>query len=195
MAVQAVPISESHRPAEFEDHLAEHMPALYRVALHLTRNRADAQDLLQDVYVRALRFHNRFEPGTYMKPWLMTILRNTFINGYRRRSRRPHEIGLAAAEHVTEDTAVPGLGFTPNELPQKHPLEFVSDETRAALDRLSESHRGILIMADVQQMTYRQIAEALDCPMGTVMSRLHRGRRLVRKALAQSAAARAAGRC
>ena len=76
-------------------------------------------------------------------------------------------------------------------LHEKHPLEFVSDETRAALDALSESHRGILIMADMQEMTYRQIADALDCPMGTVMSRLHRGRRLVRRALAKNSSANA----
>ena len=190
MAVQAV--SETPRSIEFEGHLAEHMAALYRVALHLTRNRADAQDLLQDAYVRALRFHDRFQPGTYIKPWLMTILRNTFINNYRRRNRRPLEIGLSAAEHVAEEAAFPGLGYTPSELPEKHPLEFVSDETRAALDGLSESHRGILIMADMQEMTYRQIADALDCPMGTVMSRLHRGRRLVRQALARNAPAGAA---
>ncbi len=192
MAVQAV--SETPRSIDFEEHLEEHMPALYRVALQLTRNRADAQDLLQDAYVRALRFHDRFQPGTYIKPWLMTILRNTFINNYRRRNRRPHEIGLAAAEHIAEETPVPGLGYTPSELPERHPLEFVSDETRAALDALSESHRGILIMADMQEMTYRQIAEVLDCPMGTVMSRLHRGRRLVRKALTKGVPAGAANR-
>jgi len=183
MGVVAV-VSDEARSLEFEEHLVANMPALYRAALHLTRNRADAQDLLQDVYVRALRFHHRYQPGTYIKPWLMTVLRNTFINEYRRRSRRPAEIDLAAAEQLPGDNPVPGLGFMPQEFPETHPLECLSDATRAAMDELSDAHRGILVMADMKDMSYREIAEALDCPMGTVMSRLHRGRRLVRQALA-----------
>jgi RNA polymerase sigma-70 factor (ECF subfamily) len=178
-------VAESTRSLEFEEHLAANMPVLYRAALHLTRNRADAQDLLQDVYVRALRFHHRYQPGTYIKPWLMTILRNTFINEYRRRGRRPAELELTAVEHLPAEPPVPGLGFVPQEFPESHPLECLSDATRAAMDELSDAHRGILVMADMKDMSYREIAEALDCPMGTVMSRLHRGRRLVRQALAE----------
>jgi RNA polymerase sigma-70 factor (ECF subfamily) len=184
-------VAENTRSLEFEEHLAANMPVLYRAALHLTRNRADAQDLLQDVYVRALRFHHRYQPGTYIKPWLMTILRNTFINEYRRRGRRPAEVELSAVEHLPVEPPVPGLGFMPQEFPDTHPLECLSDATRAAMDELSDAHRGILVMADMKDMSYREIAEALDCPMGTVMSRLHRGRRLVRQALAaQQRAAR-----
>ena len=178
-------VTENTRSLEFEELLAANMPVLYRAALHLTRNRADAQDLLQDVYVRALRFHHRYQSGTYIKPWLMTILRNTFINEYRRRGRRPAELELAAIEHLPAEPPVPGLGFMPQEFPETHPLECLSDATRAAMDELSDAHRGILVMADMKDMTYREIAEALDCPMGTVMSRLHRGRRLVRQALAE----------
>lgn len=190
MAVQAA-VSETARSAEFEEHLAANMPVLYRAALHLTRNRADAQDLLQDVYVRALRFHHRYQPGTYIKPWLMTILRNTFINEYRRRGRRPVELELTVAEQLPAERPVPGLGYVPEEFPDANPLECLSDATRAAMDGLSDAHRGILVMADMKDMSYREIAEALECPMGTVMSRLHRGRRLVRQALAaQQQAAR-----
>lgn len=178
-------VAENLRSEEFEEHLAGNLPALYRAALHLTRNRADAQDLLQDVCVRALRFHHRYQPGTYIKPWLMTILRNTFINEYRRRGRRPAEVELKAVEHLPAEMPVTDLGFVPQDFPDTHPLECLSDATRAAMDELSEAHRGILVMADMKDMSYREIAEVLDCPMGTVMSRLHRGRRLVRQALVE----------
>lgn len=176
-------VEPTERNAEFERHLSSHMDVMYSAALHLTRNSADAKDLLQDAMVRALRFHDRYEPGTYLKAWLLTILRNTFINNYRRRSRRPLEVELRDAELITRAGPDREMGFVPKATRAEDLLECLGDETRTAIDALPETHRRTVIMADLQDMTYREIAVELGCPLGTVMSRLHRGRRLLRDAL------------
>jgi len=171
------------RPQAFEDELLKHLDAMYTVALRLTRNPTDAQDLLQDAVVRALRFHHKFKEGTYLKAWLLTILRNTFINDYRRRLRRPTVndwAGLEAVPNMAED---PAMGYYPEELKAKHVLETLDANIRIAVDKLPDGHRQTLIMADLQDMSYREIADVMKCPLGTVMSRLHRGRRLLREAL------------
>ena len=181
MAAEAV--DAGGRDAEFERELSAHMDVMYAAALHLTRNAADAKDLLQDAMVRALRFHDRYQPGTYLKAWLLTILRNTFINNYRRRSRRPLEVELKDAEFVTRAGPDREMGFVPKATRAEDLLECLGDETRIAIEALPETHRRTVIMADLQDMTYREIAVELGCPLGTVMSRLHRGRRLLRDAL------------
>jgi RNA polymerase sigma-70 factor (ECF subfamily) len=181
MAAEAV--DAGGRDAEFEQQLVAHMDVLYGAALHLTRNAADAKDLLQDTMVRALRFHDRYRPGTYLKAWLLTILRNTFINNYRRKARRPLEVELTDAEFVPEAGPDRDMGFVPKTSRAEDLLECLGDETRSAIEALPETHRRTVIMADLQDMSYREIAAELDCPLGTVMSRLHRGRRLLRDSL------------
>jgi RNA polymerase sigma-70 factor (ECF subfamily) len=171
------------RDAKFERELVEHMDVMYAAALHLTRNSADAKDLLQDALVRALRFHDRYRPGTYMKAWLLTILRNAFINSYRRKSRRPAETELSGWEFPRPESADPDMAFFPKAVRAEEILEHLGDETRTAIDTLSEVHRRTVIMADLQDLSYKEIAAELDCPLGTVMSRLHRGRRLLRESL------------
>ncbi len=179
-----VGVSEAvERDAEFERQLVEHMDVLYAAALHLTRNAADAKDLLQDAMVRALRFHDHYRPGTYLKAWLLTILRNTFINNYRRKARRPMEVELADAEIAPEVGADREMGFVPASRRAEDLLEFLGDATRKAIEALPDTHRRAVIMADLQDMSYKEIAAELECPLGTVMSRLHRGRRLMREML------------
>lgn len=168
---------------EFETQLLEHMDALYSVALRLTRNAADAQDLLQDAVVKALRFHDKFKKGTYLKAWLLTILRNTFINDYRKRSRRPPKAEWAAVELIPNMEADRDVGYLPRELARKNVLELLNDDVRLAVESLPEGHRRTVIMADLEDMSYKEIADAMNCPLGTVMSRLHRGRRLLRESL------------
>ncbi len=181
MAMEAVEAIE--RDAEFERQLVEQIDVLYPAALHLTRNAADAKDLLQDTMVRALRFHDRYRPGTYIKAWLLTILRNTFINNYRRKARRPFEVELTDAEFMPEAGPDREMGFVPKASRAEDLLECLGDATRSAIEALPETHRRTVIMADLQDMSYREIAAELDCPLGTVMSRLHRGRRLLRDSL------------
>lgn len=171
------------RPEFFEKAVVEHMDTLYTVALRLTRNSADARDLQQDALVRALRFHDKFKQGTYIKAWLLTILRNTFINDYRKKARRPAQVELSGAEQITSYEADQGMGYFPRELRSQHILEFLGDEVRRAVEELPEGHRRTVIMADLHDMSYKEIAEEMQCPLGTVMSRLHRGRRLMRESL------------
>ncbi len=174
---------EQLRPEEFEQEIIQHMDAMYAVALKLTKNAADARDLQQDALVRALRFHHKFQKGTYIKAWLMTILRNTFINDYRKKSRRPMLVEWTGFEPLPPRKGDRDMEYVPVNVKSNDVLEFLNDDVRGAVDSLPEGHRRTVIMADLQDMTYREIADELDCPLGTVMSRLHRGRRLLRDAL------------
>ena len=171
------------RSEAFDREIVEHMETLYGVALRLTRDPADARDLQQDALVRALRFRDKFKEGTYAKAWLLTILRNIFINEYRKKARRPTQVELSGAEHLTSNETDKDMGYFPRELKSHHILEYLGDEVRHAVDSLPEQHRRTLIMADLQDMSYKEIAEEMECPLGTVMSRLHRGRRLMRELL------------
>lgn len=172
------------RSPEYEALVLEQMNVLYAVAISLTRNDADAADLVQNTIVKALRFHGRFEKGTYIKAWLLTILRNTFINDYRQKARRPIHVELSGTEPATSayspDPVVRHTGGTPT---SSELLELVGDEVKAAVDSLPEGFRTAVLMADLEGRSYKEIAEELDCPLGTVMSRIYRGRRRLRDQL------------
>ncbi len=176
--------SDRERSQEFEDDLVTHMNAFYLQALKFTQNPTDAQDLLQDSITRALRFHNRYQKGTYFKAWMMTIIRNTFINDYRKKARRPKTVEWSGFDPTPAESPDPDMGYFPGELKSRHILEYLNEDIREAVEALPEGHRRTVIMADLQSMSYREIADEMDCPLGTVMSRLHRGRRLLREALA-----------
>ncbi len=171
------------RSKEFERLVLEHLDMLYAVALRLTRNPTDAQDLTQNTIVKALRFHNRFKDGTYIKAWLLTILRNTFINEYRRRVRRPDFVELTGSEAAVNTSPDPDIAFEPAEDSSTDLLELLDDEVKEAVESLPEDFRLAVIMADLKNKSYKEIAEAMDCPLGTVMSRLYRGRKLLRQRL------------
>ncbi|MCP4643803.1 MAG: sigma-70 family RNA polymerase sigma factor [bacterium] len=159
------------------------MDMLYGVALRLTRNAADAQDLTQNTVVKALRFHAKFETGTYIKAWLLTILRNTFINEYRRKARRPTFVELSGAEPAADTSPDPNVGYEPSSDNSSELLELLEDEVREAIESLPEDFRQAVIMADLEDLSYKDIAERMGCPLGTVMSRLYRGRKLMREQL------------
>ena len=174
---------ETPRSAEYEKLVLEHVDMLYAVALSLTRNPTDAEDLTQNTLVKALRFHEKFREGTYIKAWLLTILRNTFINEYRRRARRPAFVELTGAEAAPEtgperDLPVPVQGPDSSEL-----LELLDDKVRLAIETLPLDFRQAVVMADLEERSYKEIADMMGCPIGTVMSRLFRGRRLLREQL------------
>ncbi|NIA15978.1 MAG: sigma-70 family RNA polymerase sigma factor [Nitrospiraceae bacterium] len=172
------------RSPEFEGLVLEHMNVLYAVAVRLTRNDADAADLVQNTVVKALRFHARFKKGTHIKAWLLTILRNTFINDYRQKARRPIHVALSGTEPATAAYSPdPVVRSTTGKPTSSELLELVNDEVKGAVDSLPKDFRAAVLMADLEGRSYKEIAEALDCPLGTVMSRIYRGRRLLRERL------------
>jgi RNA polymerase sigma-70 factor (ECF subfamily) len=146
--------------------------ALYRAALRLTRQPSDAEDLVQDTYVRALRFKRQFEPGTNLKAWLYTILHNTWRNSRRQAGRSPIEVD----SEVVEQAAAPGEPDTPESALLRATLDA---DLQAALDGLPAAFREAVWLRDVDEFTYAEIASMLDIPIGTVMSRISRGRRLL----------------
>jgi RNA polymerase sigma-70 factor (ECF subfamily) len=175
-------IGLSQRSKEFEEQVLEHIDMLHAVALRLTRNAADAEDLTQNTLVKALRFHDKFKEGTFIKAWLLTILRNTFINEYRKRSRTPLSVELTGAE-----AAEPATPSAANDDRVQNMLELLDDEVREAVESLPDDFRHAVIMADLEEKSYKDIAEFMGCPIGTVMSRLYRGRKILREKLSHYA--------
>jgi RNA polymerase sigma-70 factor (ECF subfamily) len=175
--------------AYFTDVAMQHMPGLYSAALRMTRNPADAEDLVQETYLKAYRSYGSFEEGTNLRAWLYRILTNTYINSYRAAQRRPEVTdvedlylykrlsasGGTAAGRSAEDEALDG---------------FTDDDVKAALEALPEAFRMAVLLADVEGFSYKEISEITDVPIGTVMSRIHRGRRALQKALHEVAEAR-----
>jgi RNA polymerase sigma-70 factor (ECF subfamily) len=172
---------------EFEADALQHLDALYAHGLRLTRSPSDAEDLVQDTFVKALRFYDRFERGTNLKAWLLRIQFNSFVNKYRRRAK---ENSIAESmSHEPAGEATMGRGALRALLdPHSAMLRpVVSAEIQAVLEQLPEDHRTVVILADVEELSYKEIAEIMSCPIGTVMSRLHRARRTLQEKLAEHA--------
>ncbi len=172
-------------PANFADEAMPYMSALYSAALRMTRNPSDAEDLVQETYLRAYRGFGGFREGTNLKAWLYKILTNTFINQYRARKRRPAESDLDESEDWALYQRIGGLeAVEANLTPEMEVLDVLPDEeVKAALESLPEQFRLAVILCDVEEFSYKEIAEILDVPIGTVMSRIHRGRKLLQKRL------------
>ena len=168
--------------ARFERDAMPLMPNMYTAALRLTRNPSEAEDLVQEAYLRAFRGFKGFEEGTNLKAWLYRILTNTFINTYRKKQRQPATV---SSDDVDEWYLYDKLGPEGAEKSAEASVldKMPDEEVRAALDSLPEQFRMAVWLADVEGFSYKEIAEILDVPIGTVMSRLHRGRRALEKAL------------
>lgn len=171
--------------ATFADQAMEFMPALYSAALRMTRSPSDAEDLVQETYLRAYRGFGSFEQGSNLKAWLYKILTNTFINIYRARKRRPEVSDIEDIEELylyrrLGVAAGSGSGQSAEDVALER---FTDDDVKEALESLPESFRMTVLLADVEGFSYREIADIMDVPIGTVMSRLHRGRRALQKAL------------
>ncbi|MBI2168255.1 MAG: sigma-70 family RNA polymerase sigma factor [Actinobacteria bacterium] len=179
-------------PARFADLALPYMGQLYSAALRMTRNPADAEDLVQETYLRAYRGFGGFEEGTNLKAWLYKILTNAFINEYRKAKRRPDEVGFDDVEDLYLYRRLgPHEASRAGGSPEAQILEGIPEaEVKEALESLPEQFRLAVILADVEGFHYKEIAEILDIPIGTVMSRLHRGRKLLQKALWDFAEAR-----
>ncbi len=173
--------------AEFEDLALAHLEPLYSAALRLTKNERDAEDLVQDTCMRAYRFFDKFERGTNIKAWLFKILTNTFINRYRRKVKERTVVEGSEREAVQEQfVSRDATDFAAN--PEQYFFDrLLSDDVLRAIDALPIDFRLVVILADLQEFSYKEIAEILDCPVGTVMSRLFRGRKLLQKTLREYA--------
>src|SRR5690349_16406001 len=164
--------------SKFAELAMPYMSALYAAALRMTRNPSDAEDLVQETFLRAYRGFGGFEQGTNLKAWLYRILTNTFINQYRAKKRRFDESELDEAEDLYLYRRLGGLeAATLGRSAEDELMDWFTDaEVKAAVEALPEQFRMAVLLADIEGFSYKEIAEILDIPIGTVMSRLHRGR-------------------
>ena len=163
--------------------------ALYNTAYRMTRNAEDAEDLVQESYLKAYRYYDKFEEGTNFKAWLFKILKNTFINNYRKKQQVPPQSDFAEIEDSFESQLSEEVTRQMRS-PEEELLENVLDQdVQQALDTLSPDYRMAVILADLEGFSYKEIAEILELPVGTVMSRLFRGRKLLEAAMLKYARA------
>lgn len=174
---------------EFERAILDHAPSLMAVACRLGRNRAEAEDLVQDTLVKALRARGQYESGTNLKAWLLKILKNTFINRYRRSGLEKTILEGPDADPLA-DGWIGASTLRAMRDPEGQALRSViGEEIVRALDAMPEEFRMVVVLADVEELSYKEIADLMGCPIGTVMSRLHRGRRLLKSSLVEHARA------
>jgi RNA polymerase sigma-70 factor (ECF subfamily) len=172
------------RRTEFEDTALVHLDALYGAACRLTRNSRDAEDLVQETVLRAYRFWETFEKDSNCKAWLLRILTNTFINEYQRKKRSRQVLDAATAEQSATDGVLVHEAAHSQRSPEAMLVErSVSDDVQRALDGLPDDFRIAVVLCDIEGMSYKEIADAMGTPVGTVMSRLFRGRRLLQASL------------
>ena len=175
------PAALEERQRRFEEEALPHLDGMFGAAMRLTRNPSDAEDLLQETFLRAFSAYDSFEPGTNLKAWLYRILMNTYISSYRKQKRSPQTVSSDEVEdfslyrHIIDDG-----GRTP----EAEVLASIPDEeVKNALEELPEQFRMAVLLADVEGFSYKEIADITDTSIGTVMSRLHRGRKALQKAL------------
>ena len=171
----------------FEAEVRPHLDALYSTALRLTRSPVDAEDLVQDTLVRAYRFYDRFEAGTNFKAWLLRIQMNAFVNRYRRAARERQvfdgPMATPVGEGVMSRSTMRGLVDPVGDAQRR----IIAQEINRAFEELSDDARAMVLLADVEELSYKEIADVIGCPIGTVMSRLHRARKQLQISLQQHA--------
>jgi len=173
------------RRQRFEQQMLPHLDSLYRTAYSMTKNAGDAEDLVQDTYLRAYQFFDQFQGGTNARAWLFRILTNLYINTYRRRTREPERVSYDELEDFFLYNRLNDANTThTGDSPEARVVQQVQVEAiREAIERLPDEYREAVILADLNEFSYQEISDILQIPIGTVRSRLSRGRRLVQKAL------------
>jgi RNA polymerase sigma-70 factor (ECF subfamily) len=180
--------SEAAR-AMFEREVLPHLDSVYSMALRLARNPDDANDLLQETVLRAFRFFHQFTPGTNCRAWVLTILFNNFRNGYRKAGRE--QAGISEEEFTSQLDAESMAADQSQSDPQALAFAGVMEpEVQSALDSIPEEFRSTLLLVDVQELSYQEVSKVLSIPVGTVKSRVSRGRALMREALIEFARGR-----
>jgi RNA polymerase sigma-70 factor (ECF subfamily) len=176
-------IAEKQR--EFEREALPQMDLLYNFALRMTNDPADADDLLQDTFLKAFRFWDKYEQGTNIRAWLFRIMKNSYINRYRKESKEPDTVDYDDVKEfyntIRDDTV------EPNDLQEAVFGNLLDDEVAQAIAELPDDFRTVVILCDIEGLPYEEIAEFVECPLGTVRSRLHRGRKLLRLRLTEYA--------
>jgi RNA polymerase sigma-70 factor (ECF subfamily) len=169
----------------FANEAMQYAPQLFSGALRMTRNRADAEDLVQETYMKAWRSFDSYQEGTNLRAWLFRIMTNSFINRYHQQQRRPKETDLGELEDLYLYRRI--ASFDQSQLSASAEDQmmslFTDDEVKKAIEDIPEAFRLPVLLSDVEEFSYKEIAEILDVPIGTVMSRLHRGRKLMQKLL------------
>lgn len=176
---------ERQKYADFQREAIPHMDALYTFAYRMTGDSDTADDLVQETYLKAFRFFDKFEKGTNCKAWLFRILKNTYINEYRRESKMQAKVDYEDIENFYEN-------IKPSEIKSSHIQDDVfsnllDDDISGAITSLPEDFRTVIILSDIEGFTYEEIADFIDCPIGTVRSRLHRARKMLYVRLLQYA--------
>ncbi len=179
------PSELQRRKAEFEKEALPHMKILYNYASRMTGNGEDADDLLQDTYMRAFRFFHKFEKGTNCKAWLFRIMKNCYINKYRKTKKEPSKVDYEDVQNFYD--SIRDEVMDPNDLEHKVFSNLLDDDLMGALNSLQDDYKTVVILCDLEGLSYEEIAEFLDVPIGTVRSRLHRGRKILQKKLSDYA--------
>jgi len=183
VAVATEPISDKEHL--FEHELLPHADALYNFAYHLTYNEEDANDLVQDTFMKAFRFINSYEQGTNAKAWLFKILKNGFINEYRKKAKQPNKVDyedIVAYQDADEEKG--GVVF---DLREDIFDGMMGDEITVALNNLPIDFKTVILLCDIEGFTYEEISKIIDIPIGTVRSRLHRARNMLKESLKEYA--------
>jgi RNA polymerase sigma-70 factor (ECF subfamily) len=174
---------EKERKKEFEGMALEYLDSLYNTAMRMTRNRADAEDLVQDTYLKAYRFFYQFKRGTNFKAWLFKILKNTYINKFRKRSKEPQVVDFEDVEMFYDQLSqeqIIKFSTSPDEEVFRN---LMGEDVRRAIEELPPEFKMAVILSDIEGFSYKEIAEIIGCPVGTVMSRLYRGRKMLQNRL------------
>ncbi len=180
--------TEKSKQQDFNEEIIPHLDALYNFGLRLTADPNDAEDLVQDTIVKAYRFFSSYEKGTNAKAWLFRILKNSYINNYRKKSKKPQQVDYD--EVATFYETIRAERTDTSDLEDKMFRELIDDDISNALDQIPEDFRTVVLLCDVEDFTYEEIANMLDVPIGTIRSRLHRGRNLLKAQLTEYASKR-----
>jgi len=182
---------EVQKQEDFEEEVIPHLDAMYNFALRLTSDPSDAEDLVQDTIVKAYRFFSSYEKGTNAKAWLFRILKNSYINKYRKQSKQPNQVDYDEVSTFYE--TIRAERTDTSDLEDKMFRDLIDDDISQALEDIPEDFRTVVLLCDVEGFTYEEIANMLDVPIGTIRSRLHRGRNLLKAQLKEYAEKRGYG--